>query len=95
MIMLLRKPCHMPFHKLIPLFTLTMGEIKTGNARFPALIQFDLIYTALIKHSQFREYFFFLNHRKIFHQKLELSAISLSLFTCSSFYIDFISRKLR
>ena len=42
MIMLFRKPCHMPFHKLIPLFTLTMGEIKTGNARFPALIQFDL-----------------------------------------------------
>ena len=52
-------------------------------------------FTALIKHSQFREYFFFLNHRKIFHQKLELSAISLSLFTCSSFCIDFISRKLR
>ena len=32
------------------------------------------------------ENIFFLNHRKRFHQKLEFSAISLSLFTYSSFY---------
>ena len=59
----------------------TMGEIKTGNPRFPAPIQFDL-HSFDQTFSVFREYFF-LNHRKRFHQKLEFSAISLSLFTCS------------
>ena len=63
-----------------------MSEIKTGNARFHALIQFDL-------HSfdqnilSFENVLFKLNHKKRSDQKLDFFTISLSLFINSSFYM--------
>ena len=100
MIMLFRKPCHMPFHKLIPLFTLTGWNIPIRNEHFHTYsiqgwdknrkrkvpctnsVRFTQLWSNILSF----ENIFFLNHRKRFHQKLEFSAISLSLFTYSSFY---------